>query len=138
MAQYPHSPGDVIVSGDRQNTLGYAPRVDTEFIRRQPLLTTGHGAAAIGMMPVWIAPHRRESGDIMGGQWLWTSSNLGSNVGPLAVPITPILEPAQPKAAETALGASEPSRAKASEQMKAQYQALQRSLGITPTEGVEP
>ena len=161
-AQYPHSPGDVVASGDRQVTRELRPRVDTELIRRQPDLHTVHPMPLVGLMPVWLTPHRRDNGDIIGGQWLWLPSHPGIGAGPLEAPTAPTLEPTAAKASEgkppggqatteTSTDRSRPSPSSSRQtstaspsaragqshvpkQMQAQYQALRRSLGL-PTEG---
>jgi hypothetical protein len=159
-AQYPHSPGDVVASGDRQVTREWRPRVDTELVRRQPELHSHHWVPLVGLMPVWLTPHRRDNGDLIGGQWLWIPSRPGMGAGPLQAPTAPTLESVAAKPSEAAPPGSHveterstdrsrpatisrrasvprqpatPPTSKVPKQMQAQYQALRRSLGL-PTQ----
>ena len=165
LAQYPHSPGDVAASGDRQVTRELRPRVETDLVRRQPELHTSHSTPLVGLMPVWLTPHRRDNGDVIGGQWLWIPSRSNLGPGPLAAPTAPTLEPIAVKTSEAAppspqagakqradrsplsalsrraTAASPPASAGQAglpSQMQAQYRALRRSLGLPATEEGAP
>ena len=165
LAQYSHSPGDVAASGDRQVTRERRPRVETDLVRRQPELHTRHPTPLVGLMPVWLTPHRRDNGDVIGGQWLWIPSRLNLGPGPMAAPTAPTLEPIGARTSEAAppgprAGAEErvgqspssalsrpaslasPSaragQARIPKQMQAQYEALRRSLGLPATEEGAP
>jgi len=167
-AQSPHSPGDVTASGERQVTRERRPQVATELMRRQPDLRTQPPMPLVGLMPVWLTPHRRDNGDLIGGQWLWISSRPGVGPGPLAAPTAPVLEPVVDTRAEanqpfetagsgpyartgrltgrSAVSgpfprAQQPATSSAlpvPEQMQAQYRALRRSLGLPVREEGAP
>ena len=167
LAQYPHSPGDVAASGDRQVTRELRPRVATDLVRRQPELHTAHPTPLVGLMPVWLTPHRRDNGDVIGGQWLWIPSRSNLGPGPMAAPTAPTLEPIAVKSSQmaptspqatakradrspssalsrraaAAAAASPPAgagQARLPSQMQAQYRALRRSLGLPATEEGAP
>lgn len=142
LAGDPHSPGDVVAAGERQATRDHAPQVPTEWLRRQPRLAAGQPEVAeTPMMPVWLVPHRRGQ-DLIGGQWIWTPTHAGVPVGPVVAPTAPTLKPtaddAEAGAIGTPTGEVEPPAAGVPNRMQAQYRALQRALGLQPSEGDRP
>ena len=142
LAGYPHSPGDVVASGARQDTRTHVPRVETQWQRHQPLLSVSPPGQrdAVGLMPVWLAPHQ-QGPDVMGGQWIWTPSHPGIPPGPRVAPTTPTLKPAtsQRSPAEPHADSSSqlhPPPTKGADPTS--FTELQRTLGLLPKPGGTP
>ena len=140
LAGYPHSPGDVAASGARQDTRTHVPRVETEWQRHQPLLSVSPPGRvdAVGLMPVWLAPHQ-QGPDVMGGQWIWTPSHPGIPAGPRVAPTTPTLKPATSQDSQAEVPTSRalgPGSTEGSDPTS--FTELQRTLGLLPKPGGAP